>query len=177
MKYAIVMARVRRFIKECNLVKFPVNIKELCEMNDIELIKYSSICNTLNITIKEFSRLSSSKDGFTLLIDGVATIFYNDTLLIERQIFTVLHEIGHIFLGHLFIYNTSIIINQKSLENEANCFSRNVIAPVTEILKLNIKKDIEKISCKFSMSKAAAKMRVDFFETDKYNYMLSQKMS
>ncbi|MCY8045736.1 ImmA/IrrE family metallo-endopeptidase [Bacillus haynesii] len=117
-----------------------------------------------------------SKDGYTIY-DGVNhTIAYNDTIMVPERIrFTLMHEIGHIYMNHLIELEETILrrsemteAKYKILENEANSFARNVLAPVALVRHLNIQIE-EDIVAYFKISKRAAKVRLQSLNFDLYN--------
>ena len=75
-------------------------------------------------------------------------IAYDNMLCKGAQYFTILHEIGHIVLeqlteeGCIKIHANKIISGDpevyKKMEDEANCFARNVAAPIFLLDEINI---------------------------------------
>lgn len=79
--------------KKCNIKNFPINCNEIIAGLGIPLRKYSDLSES-----KAKKCLQVSNDAFTL--HGV--IFYNDNFPHkERQLFSLMHEVGHIVLGHI----------------------------------------------------------------------------
>lgn len=79
--------------------------------------------------------------------NGVYYIVFNDKEIIGRQRFTVMHEIGHILLGH----------KEKSdlAEQEANCFASYALAPSPLIAKYGCDDYID-IANKFNVTPECA---------------------
>lgn len=72
----------------------------LCDFIHIILIPYSKCSNE-----KKIALLCASEDGMSCLDqsrNGKFVIYYNDEeCTIQRQRFTIMHEIGHIVLEHM----------------------------------------------------------------------------
>ena len=118
-------------------------------------------------------RCLRSKDGYTQLDKDNYSIAYNDDpALGDRKRFTLMHEIGHIYLNHLVDFDITLLYRgtlsqdeNKVLENEANAFARNVLAPVSLVQQLTDKAP-KNISAKFGITYHAASTRRDFFRRD-----------
>lgn len=107
---------------------FPIDVFELCRMLRITLVQYSSLPEECILNVK-----SLSSDGFNLLNPETNTylIFYNAEMPLDRIRFTVMHEIGHIMLGHK--------IPSPVIEQEANFFAISALAPLGIIFKIEEK--------------------------------------
>lgn len=122
--------------KKCNIKDFPIDCIRIIKGLGIPLFKYSELSES-----KAKKCLQLSDDAFTLY--GV--IFYNDNFPHkERQRFSLMHEVGHIVLGH----EGEKIENEK----EADFFSSNILAPraIMRHLRCESVKDIYRtfnVSC------------------------------
>jgi hypothetical protein len=73
-----------------------------------------------------------SSEGFSVLRKQPNTgmfryyIFYNDYNSIERQRWTIFHEIGHAYLGH---HCSNCTLSEEECEREADFFADYCIAP------------------------------------------------
>lgn len=161
------------FLEEYNINTFPVNVIDIIKKNCWGLTKYSEIMKELHCDRETVIRCLQSKDGFTLLDNDNYSIAYNDDEVLGNRIrFTLMHEIGHIYLNHLkdfeatkLLRNSLTNAENRILENEANSFARNVLAPTFMIQQLK-DKSLQNISITFGISIAAAKTRLFFFDTD-----------
>lgn len=115
-------------------------------------IKVSDIAKQASIVILKNSVVNKLKDnehGLTIWQNGKFYIIYRDTNPSYRCRFTIAHELGHIFLGHLMIntpmYRTFAIRDDN--ENAANVFARDLLAPACVLHELGITKadDIAKL--------------------------------
>ncbi len=75
--------------------------------------------------VKNNEGLTNEKDGKYIILINPA----NSTL--ERNRFTIAHEIGHIYLQH-------VSTNNKLIEKEANMFASRILMPMILIKELNI---------------------------------------
>ncbi len=125
----------------------PVMVTSIVEKSDkIRLIKDSQV-NILN----------DKDSGMTVCENKIFNIIYRDSENSRRCRFTIAHELGHIFLGHLLIntpqYRTFAIRDDN--ESAANVFARDLLAPACVLHELNIiaAADISKL-CNISLEAA-----------------------
>ena len=101
----------------------------------------NKICEEENICILPVEKFSGNVDGFIQNISGEYYIFYNPNKIIERQNFTIAHEIGHYFLNHikqgqaLYDYEENLFNNKNKIEVEANYFASHILLPKELITK------------------------------------------
>jgi len=134
---------------KCNITSLPINLATIARLNNITILKYSD------------SKKNLSGDGFSLNVNGVNVIYYNDQKPKARIRFTLAHELGHCLLGHLKFgktYNRNSEIDFKGMdvyEMQANVFARDLLMPATVLHSLGIKsaEDIARI-CNVSMLSA-----------------------
>lgn len=111
-RYEDIKEVVAYTLKRGNINSIPICCFQLAIALGIECIPYSSLTeNKLSIC------LQFSEEGFTL--DN--TIYYNDYQIPTRIRFTIMHEIGHIMLGHLE--------DDDIAELEANFFAAYILVP------------------------------------------------
>ena len=143
-------------ILDFNINKLPVMVTDIIKKSEsIRLFKESDV-----------HMLENSESGKTILHNGFFEIVYRDTEPSYRCRFTISHELGHIFLGHLLIntpvYRTFAV--RDDLESSANVFARNLLAPACVLHELHATtaEEIAKI-CNISMQAAknrAVRMQV-----------------
>lgn len=103
-----------------------------------------------------------SEDGFCILAEECHGpfvslqwyIFYDDTKSRERIRFTVMHEIGHIVLGHTE--------HGQLAESEANFFAKYSLAPPPLVHKIK-PEDYMDISVAFDLSHECAYYAMSFY--------------
>lgn len=139
-------------ILDFNINKLPVMVTDIIKKSEsIRLFKESDV-----------HMLENSESGKTILHNGFFEIVYRDTEPSYRCRFTISHELGHIFLGHLLI-NTTVYRTfavRDDLESSANVFARDLLAPACVLHELHATtaEEIAKI-CNISMQ--AAKNRAE----------------
>lgn len=111
-----------------NVKSLPVLVSKIANAADITIIKNSEV-NHLNL----------GESGKTILQNGKFYIIYNNAENSRRCRFTIAHELGHIFLGHLMIntpqYRTFAICDDN--ESAANVFARDLLAPACVLHELH----------------------------------------
>ena len=123
----------------------PVNVSEIAAKSGIKIIKDSRV-----------NLLKENQSGMTVEQEGKFYIVYKDTEAPERCRFTVAHELGHIFLGHLLTAVTACAYRtftvQNDLESSANVFARDLLAPACVLHELGTSspEDIAKL-CDISL--------------------------
>lgn len=111
-----------------NINELPVKVTSIIRKSDnIKLFKNSDV----NI-------LKDNGSGMTIYKNKVFNIIYRDTESSRRCRFTIAHELGHIFLGHLLIntpqYRTFAVRDDN--ESAANVFARDLLAPACVLHEL-----------------------------------------
>lgn len=104
--------------------QLPVKVSDICKANQIRIISYKKG----HEAIEELDLLQNTvhSDGFTV----GRIIFYNEQCSIQRQRFTVAHELGHILLHNgRGVYNREPATGDIPIEQEANVFASRVLAP------------------------------------------------
>lgn len=79
---------------------------------------------------------------------------------LERIIFTIAHELGHIVLKHFGTYDNSTYIMNKKYEYEANIFADELLMPTAPIL--NKKMTANEICNTYLVSKSAARNKIHY---------------
>ncbi len=170
-RYSLAVNTARALIED-SVTDFPVDPFQICAWNGWKVTSYSYLAQQEGVTISEIAEALHSDEGTSCRKNGRYYIFYNDVRKsYERIRFTVTHEIGHICLGHLELKETrhhgELSEEQyKILENEANAFARNVLAPASYVNKLRWYFNTDSVSSYFRISRPAAKARMDFLDID-----------
>ncbi len=103
----------------------PVKVSQIAKQSDITLLK-NSVANLL----------SKNESGITLVQDDKLYIIYADEQSPQRCRFTIAHELGHIFLGHLFNDSGNGFATTDDAEHSANVFARDLLAPACVLHEL-----------------------------------------
>lgn len=171
-RYKYCINKSIEFILNENINRFPFDSDTIIKNRKWARIKYENLAEEHNVNLADIIEAYQSEDGYSIYNGRNYTIAYNNTHIPKRIYFTKLHEIGHIYLNH-FIYFEETILNRsnmtkskyKVLENEANCFARNVIAPAVIVKHLKLDTPI-KISKYFGITKQCAETRLDLLQYD-----------
>lgn len=176
-RYQRLMDILYEFNRQEEISFYPVDPFKIVKKNKWGLISYSELANDLGVTVEEVEAALQSKDGYVTKDKNNYTIAYNDTIKVESRIrFTIMHEIGHIVLGHLDDFDETILRRSllteeqySVLEKEANAFSRNFLAPAPLVIEMKrewgdvYSTDIQKT---FNISRAAAQIRLSMLDWD-----------
>lgn len=173
-RYDYCVYKAHEFLLYEEINKFPIDIDSLIQRHKWATVKYSELALKHSATIEEIQD-TFSEDGYTIFNGRNYTIAFNDNIASkDRVYFTKTHEVGHIALNHFSDFDQTILerstltqVEYKVLENEANCFTRNVIAPAVIVYAMRLFNPRE-LSKFFGISLDAAKVRLSFLESDLY---------
>lgn len=173
-RYDYCAQKACEFLEEFNVTSYPIDVEKIIYQKKWGLTPYSLLMKEFNCDREKVIRCLRSKDGYTQLDGTNYSIAYNDDpKLGNRKRFTLMHEVGHIYLNHLKDFDITLLYRgslskeeNRVLENEANAFARNVLAPVTLVTQLK-EKTPENISSKFGITPNAAHTRINLIELDK----------
>lgn len=141
-----------------------IDIMHILKMfrGNFSIHSYSETAQRMGITVWEFiSGYVESETGFTVYDTKNIRwiIFYNDTKCETTVRFTLAHELGHILLNHSW--------DSEAHDREANCFARNILAPVPVRDDYNLQTVDDYSEC-FNISDYAARVAIDKYSNDKY---------
>ena len=96
-------------------------------------IKITDLCRRIGIPVKAVE-LGTEQDGYSAIVNGEPIIVINSLKRDNsaRIRFTVAHELGHIVLGHVGVYE---LVNREpspydnEIEQQANIFASRLLAP------------------------------------------------
>lgn len=108
-----------------NINSLPVKVSRIANQTDIVLLKNSAV-----------NLLHQNESGTTLMQNDKLYIVYADEQSPQRCRFTIAHELGHIFLGHLFKENGNGFATIDDAEHSANVFARDLLAPACVLHEL-----------------------------------------
>ena len=158
-RYKEIEEEVINMLEECEVTQYPIDPFKLARKLRYVLRPYSSLSYE-----KRQWAFRESKDGFSQLEEdhnGMVrfVIYYNDLSKYKRRIrWTILHEIGHCYLGHHSLKH----INKKVTEEEANHFAKYAIAPPPLVKAMNVRSANE-LSVVFITSQEAAEHSFEFY--------------
>lgn len=158
MKYSSIIFRTAKVFKECQIRSFPIDCMEILKHYSYRVYSYSYIKSRNPRLFKLCGGYSN--DAFTE--KSLKIIAFNDSVSLGRIRFSLMHELGHIMLGHTG--------QEPDCEFEANLFASNILAPRVMIQRLGCQNsaDVQKT---FGMSAAAANIAwIDFMKFNKQDY-------
>ena len=172
-RYSLVKRTVNDVFLRYNINFYPIDIDALFSnfKDTVRVIPYTTHMNKYNLTEEEVISHFGSEEGCTIYKEKLNRylIFYNDLDNVfkspQRIRWTLIHELGHILLGHLkeiedikIFRNAISDIQYKTLEIEANRFSALLLAHpmILNTIGINNSIDIEKIC---NLSTEASKYR------------------
>lgn len=113
---------------EFKIDKLPVDLKLILKNLKIYALPYSE---SWQIILK-LRDTDIPQSGFYGYYQNQYYIFFNDKHSVERQRFTIAHELGHILLKHYFKNK-----EYNQLEKEANMFAARLLMPMCILNALN----------------------------------------
>lgn len=146
--YERIKGAVADLFASYSVTTIPIDMFGLARKMGIVVLPYSSSAAILSL----LGEGDAPDDGFKTTVElggwfSFPVIFYNDEMPKQRIRFTILHEIGHIVLGH----------RQSSdlAEAEANFFAKYAIAPPV-LVRVIRPVDYIDIACAFDISRECA---------------------
>ena len=128
----------------------PISAFEIAIKMGIELVPYSSYPESIQKIM-----LKKSEDGFVFVNKEKYTIYYNSQKKIERIQNTIMHEIGHIVLGHTE--------DSELAEAEVKFFAKYALAPPVLMEKYNVTNIVDVLS-HFDISMEAAYYALKYYQ-------------
>ena len=110
--------------------KLPVDLEKVCKHYNIRVYYFSQA--TEIIELFELQRFCDANNCFCFCPDGKTNlILVDDNLNKKEQRLMIAHELGHILMDHLTLYNTEISSGMKEYyEMEADMFALTLLAPI-----------------------------------------------
>lgn len=148
-KYYYISHLSRECLIRCGITRLPVSLSDVVKKLNIRTIKYSKL---KKLKIKQYVEIVDTEQGFSEKTgEGKYYIFYDDSVMIERQRFTIAHEIGHILLEH---FEKDILEREK----EANMFAARLLMPMVVLKECDVS-NIEELRTLCFVSNQAATYR------------------
>lgn len=133
-------------LKAAKITQAPVRLNEIYKLVQEE---FGAV-----IVPADESVVGKERDAMLVNRDGQLIILYNKNRPVVRQRFSVAHEIGHLYFGHV-MGNSSAHHGYKNYdEQEANHFAAHLLMP-TKFLRADIKarmKDIDELAKRYEVS-------------------------
>lgn len=172
---------------DAGITKFPFSLQKLFErFPRIRLYSYQEYADQLNydlgsnkVTPEDIGLMVKSDDGATqkLLNGEKYNVLYDGDcshVSVQRIRFTLAHELGHYVLRHFFNATTnqfersSLHINtanseEKAMEQEANRFARELLAPIFVLDSAPNKSTAEDIGQVLDISRQSAQHAINYY--------------
>ncbi len=116
----------------------PVRLAPILERSGIHWFDYQAYADSLSISSVQVVQ-QYGPDGFTNYFDGDYMVFYNPSLPPKRMRFTLAHELGHIFLGHIGHFAPLCACAGLTPDEQADLFASYLLCPplLLQALKVN----------------------------------------
>lgn len=127
------------------------------------------ICKQAGIMVYKNSDaqlLTGTQIGLSFYHNGSFRIIIDDTQILTRRRFTLAHELGHIFLGHLLVdtpQGRTFDTSKPEIEQQADVFASRLLAPACVLWGINAQ-TAEQIAKMCNISHEAAKIRAERIE-------------
>lgn len=165
-RYAYVNKKVTEFILNMGINSLPVDPLNLIAKNAWTLRTYRFYAKKHKVPSALVAEVCGSEDAFTIYRNGIYSIAYNDRIRsLGRIRFTLMHEVGHIYLRHLEEFDKTILSRgglsdkeYKTLETEADTFASEVLAPYEVMLAMGLE-NYQLIQRACGLSTQAAKVK------------------
>lgn len=154
-RYEEIKYEVVSLFQKAETKSVPVDVYALARFLNIKLIKFSELPSN---SIKAALALSNEGGVKFKMVDNQNNenqcVLYNDTHPIGRQRFSILHEIGHVVLGHKQ--------NSVLADAEADFFAKYAIAPPM-LIDLIKPSDFMDVANAFGLSKECAYNSMNYY--------------
>lgn len=137
-----------KILLDCNVDRLPVEITQ--------------VCRKLGVPVRLYEP-PDGNDGVSLVYNGQPIILVSAKAPTARQRFTCAHELGHIILGHVGVYelrNREPAATDNPIEQAANVFASRILAPACVLWGCGVF-EAEEISRLCNISRQAAGFRAE----------------
>ena len=160
--YPDILYSILEIYRRCNITYFPLDCFSLLAAYNYEVYKYSDLYKKNPLLLE----LCGGYSGEAFSEQNTKIVAYNERQNPQRIRFSLMHELGHIILGHRGESNQN--------EQEANYFASNILAPKMAIHYSSCKNHTE-IAKLFNISLQAAD--IAFTEYRRWHRMAAYKMN
>lgn len=140
------------------------------KMESCRLVSYQQLAEVNRCEVRDIVRCLKSADGCTHYSrkTGRYLIAVNrDGRSAGRILWTTAHELGHIAAGHFLEIAEAVLPPSAVMEEEADYFAAEYLAPLEEIWKIRAKRP-EDIRRRFGLSQEAAEYRWSEYRKSRY---------
>lgn len=165
-----IQRKVLELYQSMDAVSYPINPEIIlpCIPKNCRILSYQEMAKVVGCSVHDIAVLCKSSSGATHYdIDANRyLILYNADMNTGRIRWTLAHEIGHIYIGHLeVIEGAEIAYNEQrgfydQFESEADYFAWNLLAPLPIMREMGIRSASE-IRATYGLSTQAAALQYD----------------
>ena len=109
--------------------QLPVHPARIAEQAGIPVFRYADYADAAGCSFDDIAR-RFGPDGFTIRTHGEYAIFYYPSGNLPRIRWTLAHELGHIFLGHL----DPAFPAPEHPDTDADAFAAGILAPLSVLM-------------------------------------------
>lgn len=146
-------------------LSYPLDVFELIHSYGIKTVSYTKLAKISKTSLSDVLQCMPEY-GQLAECNGKYIIHYNDQCCNGTIRFTLLHELGHYLMKHPCGDGLSDDEIKRN-ENLANCFARNILAPLTLCNTLGLE-TIYDIANYFKISTKASIVRLETMNQDSY---------
>lgn len=117
----------KKFIKAVKGKKDFISVEQFAEKLGYKIIFYNSPCGNAEIIRYHLEQKAQNTKGFTYAA-AAKLIFIDNSVHADDKLYILLHEIGHIMLGHVGDGKT-FLRNAVLMDIEADAFAHEVLYP------------------------------------------------
>ena len=149
MRSVFVQRKVLELYQNMDSVSYPIQPELLlqCIPKSCRILSYQEMAEVTGCTVQDVAVLCKSNSGATHYDPDTNRylILYNAEMNAGRIRWTLAHEIGHIYIGHLeVIEGAEIAYNEQrgfydQFESEADYFAWNLLAPLPILREMGIR--------------------------------------
>ena len=149
MRSVFVQRKVLELYQNMDSVSYPIQPELLlqCIPKSCRILSYQEMAEVTGCTVQDVAVLCKSNSGATHYDPDTNRylILYNAEMNAGRIRWTLAHEIGHIYIGHLeIIEGAEIAYNEQrgfydQFESEADYFAWNLLAPLPILREMGIR--------------------------------------
>lgn len=148
---------------DCEVKELPVSLNEICKQLGVRVFSYTDAARI--IQNKQLADIVTKTDGLSFYNGDMPVILFDQALPLNRNRFTVAHELGHIILGHvkrgqMTVMNREPSPDDNPYETAANQFTVRLLTPACVLWGLDLHTP-EEISAVCGISLASATFRAE----------------
>lgn len=149
------------FFQQESISSLPVRPMVIIRNHNFKLYTYNAFSRITGDSVLDITR-EYGVDGFSTIVRGRYVIVYNECRSPARIRWTLMHELAHIFLGHLQMCDGTVCRNEKRdiFDAQADAFTADVLAPLPVLRQCGIR-TANDISILTGLSRTASFIRLE----------------